>query len=137
MKRYIRTKDAKIIDTKLEVENVIKNHNERCSYFRRVASYKFRNYLGYLECYGYDKNGKKIPDLILFDLDLEDIEKQADTIDDLIMDGDLVHDSECDEMFFIDNYTIFDYGAFDELYTKQGNNYILVARKENGEWRVI
>lgn len=68
---------------------------------------------------------------------LNEIIKKADTIEDLIMDGDLAHDSECDEMFFIDNFTIFDYGAFDELYTKQNNDYILVARKENGEWRVI
>jgi len=113
MKRYIRTKDGKIIPS----ERLEKNSNNE---FWVLNEFEIGTYI----------------------IDYDFIIKQADTIEELIMVGDLVRlekfgmleSEEWEEWEVI--YNAFN-NVITELYTKQGNNFILVARKENGEWRVI
>ena len=123
MKRYIRTKDGKIIDT----EEIITIN-------------------GTLFC-GDDKFNNKAELL-------NEIIKQADTIEELIKDYDCLYIKDLyDDMVLVVESKVKPFGYNEpikvkeflkltscrelELYTKQGNNYILVTRKENGEWRVI
>lgn len=98
MKRYIRTKDGKIIDCE-----------QHCC--------------------------------LLGVITIDEIIKQSDTIEKLIEVGDLTERGFVGELLsngFITNDDHFHLFMFiTELYTKQGNNYILVARKEDGEWRVL
>lgn len=116
MKRYIRTKDGKIFD-------ICRDYiYDKYDYYRAIK-----------DCY--------------------EILKEADTIEELIEVGDLVFDDEEDSSFcFIVNRIYKKYGVIcfegefkcsryadmiTEFYTKKGNDYILVAKKEKGEWRVI
>lgn len=122
MERFIRTKNGKIIDT-TKFENV------------------YYNELGYLILESEDTN---------YCINDDEIINQADTIEELTEFGDLVglrFLSTISNQFVvkfpngeraIGNYA-FDYAMSKavELYTKQGNDYILVAKKEKGEWRVI
>lgn len=116
MKRYIRTKDGKIKDLK-------------------VLRYAFEK--------SYFPNQKDYEDLLQ-----SPIIKTADTIEELIKVGDLVKFGGTGSHTFVsvlrDKTSFYDYWGcikeyqyITELYTKQGNDYILVAKKENGEWRVI
>lgn len=137
MKRYIRTKNGMIFENiplnsrEIEEGLVIKGNKIFNKYWYEPSFEKF-----YVQ---YDEIGT--------------IEKEADTIEELIMVGDLVcFDGficyvyiekgsnrlfvwypEEEVMVYLDK----NYDGITELYTKQGNNYILVARKENGEWRVL
>lgn len=80
----------------------------------------------------FDKNDV----IIVFGLHFK-VFKESNSIEELIDTGDLVHDAECNEIFEIDELTIFDYSAFDRLYTKVGRNYLLSAEKVKGKWRTI
>lgn len=62
-----------------------------------------------------------------------DFAKESDTIEKLIEDNDLTDLGFWKDIAYKDEADI----NITELYTKQGDNYILVAHKENGEWRVI
>lgn len=97
MKRYVRTKDGNIIDTKW-------NRGDYVSAFIKIH---------------------------------KGIDKTSDTIKKLIKAGDLVRIEN--RLFEVDEYLLKYKQDFEitELYTKQGNNYILVARKENGEWIIL
>lgn len=59
--------------------------------------------------------------------------KQAATVEGLIEDNDLTDLGYWKDIAYKDEADI----EITELYTKQGNNYILVAKKVNGEWRVL
>lgn len=79
------------------------------------------------------------PDLFIVD----EIIKTGETIEDLIMMNDLVKEMDEDGYSWLDevNPCYFENGKLckgekeliTELYLKQGNDYILVARKEDGK----
>lgn len=119
MKRFIRTKDGKIFDLQAV------NHSIRHAKIRKV------------------NNG-----------DIEII-KEADTIEELIEVGDLVKFGGSGSHRIVSSYyfkpnkerdytsfkdyegVIYDTQYITELYTKQDRNYVLVAEKVDGEWRVL
>lgn len=124
MKRYIRTKDGKIIPTKRLKKN---DDNE----FWVLNEFGIGTYI----------------------IDTTFIINQADTIEELIEVGDLyfynikLTDRKVENQFDILGLTYdkdimlakIRAGQIEltSLYTKQGNDYILVARKEKRKWRVL
>lgn len=117
MKRYIRTKDGKIFERKSRVD--------------KTFYYENRTYTSYYFTILNDSSLEK------FLNQFGGVVKQADTIEKLIKEGDLVKTGQtllevvCDVKRYVEDFILT------ELYTKQCGNYICVACKENGEWRVI
>lgn len=135
MKRYVRTINGKIIDTTRQ-------------FF--IKEYKGKNFPKYQieENKIFAAHFKMRNEKPVYDDELGYIEKQSDTIEKLIEVGDLVFDDEEDSSFcFIVKRIYKEYGmlcfegefecsryadTISKLYTKQGNNYILVWTKEKG-----
>lgn len=123
MKRFIRTKDGKIH----EIADNYRSIND-CGFVFAPECKVF-----------FDQNDDfKEPKRI-------EIIKQADTIEELIECGDLIckenelyvvikHKDDL-EVCLRQNYNHF--LEITELYTKQGRNYVLVAEKVDGEWRIL
>lgn len=105
MKRYIRTKDGKII-------KIIYN----CKIIKCKNKIIVKDYYG--ETHYHNA-------------------KISKNIEDLITIGDLIEFRNGHSYKVEGKLTNYDKQCISKLYTKQGNNYILVARKENGEWRVL
>lgn len=107
MKKYIRTKDGKFVEIIKIVNNI---------YVSKTNEYYYK----------------------------DDILKQADIIDELIEAGDLIRAfATLDEVIRVSenrietHFHLLKYGDVHEFYTKQGDNYILVAKTEDGKWKVI
>lgn len=130
MKRYIRTKDGKIFDTKNETNSIVlRDLNDISKREEAIVSEHFGNICGILK---------------------KDIIKQADTIEELIEVGDLVKFGGSGSHRIVSSYyfkpnkerdytsfkdyegVIYDTQYITELYTKQGRNYVLVWTKEEG-----
>lgn len=126
MKRYIRTKDGKIYDTtRVEndlflTENIVHDyviHNDFLIMIFRKADY-------------YDKYnyGASV---------LGFVDKQSDNIIDLIEVGDLVEFTYKGERIGIIEIASYDVNSPDnknviKIYTKKGNDYILVWDRDKG-----
>lgn len=129
MNGFIRTKDGKIID----LNNIDLNTQLNDKEYYDIRSQKF---------------------------ELIKVVKQADTIEELIKVGDLVradyditficddpehHNhlfeidfiNEADDLCNLDLDFEIEKDKITELYTKQGRNYMLVAEKIDGEWRLV
>lgn len=136
MKRYIRLKNGKIID----FNNVwIKETFDKNSIHFRPKEVVEKMNANYYESYLKNTKGS-------------DIVAESDNILDLMQVGDLIcyepkhtvlnqdnydyiHDKdERDDIIEFINNNI---RLFKALYTKQGNDFILVARKTENEWEVI
>lgn len=124
MNRYIRTKDGKIFEGAV-IETELYNSS---FYNDRIGEQTF--YSQKMNRWGF----------------VNDIIAESDNILDLIQVGDLIEDDYIDSILFVKSSTINffkdeieNYNSkipedlgITKIYTKQGNNYILVWNKEQG-----
>lgn len=127
MKRYIRTKDGKIIDLNYALYTL-----HKLTVFNGKKAYYFQ------DCENGDGHY----------LTFDQIVKETNTIEELIEVGDFIIAKDniaysglveeiyldcCEEKIFnLGLHCFIHYTRIAELYTKQGNNYILVWDKDKG-----
>ena len=95
--KYIRTKHGLLIDLEKQLEKEKEEYNRKYGSFYEISNFKIKQVGDKLVAIPVDEKGHKIPDKKLkrtcfFDIWLDDIAKQADTIEELcdwfIVEGD-------------------------------------------------
>lgn len=150
MKRYARTKDGRIVEEynlkpgHKQTIITIKNKKDNKE-LKKLICDDLDEHLEVViaaECCACNKINPRDVKCETTTLFFNEVLKRADTIEELIEVGDLttygfVRKLGKGDKIFYNGFEWIYLDLIIELYTKKGDNYILVATKENGEWRVL